>query len=73
MSPAYGTIRYETSADHVATITLDRPEALNAIDRQMCEEVQDAWAAVKADRRVHAVVLRASGGAGVGIEELRPI
>lgn len=57
----YQTIRYETAADHVATITLDRPEALNAFDRQMCEEVQDAWHRVKTDPAVHAVVLRAAG------------
>src|SRR3546814_3718608 len=28
----FGTIRYETSADKVATITLDRPEVMNAFD-----------------------------------------
>ena len=57
----YGTIRYETGPDHVATITLDRPEALNAFDRQMCHEVRAAWQRVKADPDVHAVVLRAAG------------
>ena len=36
---AFGAIRYETSPDHVATITLNRPEVLNAFDRQMCHEV----------------------------------
>jgi enoyl-CoA hydratase/carnithine racemase len=61
-SPAdYGTIVYETSPDHVATITLDRPDALNAFDRQMCEELRDAWKQVKDDPDVHAVVLRAAG------------
>jgi enoyl-CoA hydratase/carnithine racemase len=57
----YATIRYETSTDRVATITLDRPEALNAFDRRMCEEVRDAWRRVKDDPAVHAVVLRAAG------------
>jgi enoyl-CoA hydratase/carnithine racemase len=61
MSTSYTTIRYETSADHVATITLDRPESLNAFDRQMCEEVRDAWRTVKMDPAVHAVVLRGAG------------
>ena len=61
MTHSYSTIRYETSADRVATITLDRPEVLNAFDRQMCEEVKSAWAVVKADPDVHAVVLRAAG------------
>jgi enoyl-CoA hydratase/carnithine racemase len=61
MSEDYATIRYETSDDRVATITLNRPEALNAFDRQMCEEVRDAWGRVKADPLVHAVVVRAAG------------
>jgi len=58
---SFSTIRYETSDDHVATITLDRPEALNAFDRTMCEEVRAAWKLVKDDPAVHAVVLRAEG------------
>lgn len=61
MTDSYGTIRYEVTPDRVATITLDRPEVLNAFDRQMCEEVRDAWRRVKDDPAVHAVVLRAAG------------
>jgi enoyl-CoA hydratase/carnithine racemase len=57
----YDTIIYEVGPDRVATITLDRPEVLNAFDRQMCEEMRDAWGRVKADPEVNAVVLRASG------------
>ena len=49
------------AADRVATITLNRPEALNAFNRTMCEEMVQAWQAVKADDSVNAVVLRASG------------
>jgi enoyl-CoA hydratase/carnithine racemase len=59
--PTFGTIRYETSPDRVATITLDRPEVLNAFDRQMCEEMRAAWRLVKDDPDVNAVVLRAAG------------
>jgi enoyl-CoA hydratase/carnithine racemase len=58
---SYATIRYETTPDRVATITLDRPEVLNAFDRAMCEEIRDAWHRVKADPDVHAVVVRAAG------------
>ncbi len=61
VSTGYSTIRYETSPDKVATITLDRPEVLNAFDRTMCEEMRDAWRAVKLDPDVNAVVLRAAG------------
>lgn len=59
--PEFTTIRYETSPDKVATITLDRPEVLNAFDRTMCEEMRVAWRLVKDDPGVHAVVLRAAG------------
>lgn len=61
VSGAYMTIRYETSADRVATITLNRPEALNAFDRQMCEEMRSVWQRVRGDESIHAVVLRAEG------------
>jgi enoyl-CoA hydratase/carnithine racemase len=57
----FTTIEYETGADHVATITLNRPEVLNAFDRTMCEEMRTAWRMVKDDATVHAVVLRAAG------------
>ena len=61
MSAPYSTIRYGTTPDRVATITLDRPHALNAFDRQMCEEIRSAWQRIKADPSVNAVVLRAAG------------
>lgn len=57
----FRTIRYETSPDRVATITLNRPEVLNAFDREMCDEMRTAWGLVKADPQVNAVVLRAEG------------
>jgi enoyl-CoA hydratase/carnithine racemase len=57
----YETIVYETDDDHVATITLNRPDVLNAFDRRMCEELRDAWRQVKGDAAVHSVVLRAAG------------
>jgi enoyl-CoA hydratase/carnithine racemase len=57
----YDTILYDTSDDNVATITLNRPQVLNAFDRQMCDEMRDAWRRVKSDPAVHAVVLRAAG------------
>ena len=61
MSAAFETILYETSPDRVATITLNRPDALNAFDRRMCEEMRTVWLRVKEDPAVNAVVLRAAG------------
>ncbi|WP_036494956.1 enoyl-CoA hydratase/isomerase family protein [Nocardia sp. BMG111209] len=58
----FETILLETDpADHVATVTLNRPERLNAFNRTMCEEMAEAWRLVKADDTVHAIVLRAAG------------
>jgi enoyl-CoA hydratase/carnithine racemase len=57
---SYETILYDV-ADHVATITLNRPERLNAFTQRMCDEVQDAWQAIRLDDDVHAVVVRAAG------------
>lgn len=76
MTPSadFVTIRYETSADRVATITLNRPEVLNAFDRQMCEEVRVAWRMVKDDPDVHAAVVRAEGDRAfcVGLDTKKP-
>src|SRR4029077_15682393 len=61
--PPFETIRLDVdAADHVATITLNRPEQLNAFNRTMCQEMVRAWRIVKLDESVHAVVLRAAGG-----------
>jgi enoyl-CoA hydratase/carnithine racemase len=49
------------AASHVATITLNRPDSLNAFNRTMCDEMVKAWRIVKLDESVHAVVLRAAG------------
>jgi len=62
MSQSFETILLEVdAAAHVATITLNRPEQLNAFNRTMCAEMARAWRTVKLDQSVHAVVLRAAG------------
>lgn len=61
MTGDFETILYSVSDDRVATITLNRPEVLNAFDRRMCEEMRTAWRRIKDDPRVNAVVLRAAG------------
>ena len=60
--PRFETILLDVDAEeHVATITLNRPDQLNAFNRTMCEEMAEAWRIVKLDESVHAVVLRAAG------------
>ena len=49
------------AADRVATITLNRPDALNALSPQMATELGHAAAAVAADESVKALVVRGAG------------
>jgi enoyl-CoA hydratase/carnithine racemase len=53
-------IRYEV-ADHVATITLHRPDRLNAFTAQMAEELIGAFDAADADDDVRAVIITGAG------------
>lgn len=46
---------------NVGVVTLDRPEALNAISGAMADELTDALRAVAADNDIWVVVLRAAG------------
>ncbi|MCA9633713.1 MAG: crotonase/enoyl-CoA hydratase family protein [Myxococcales bacterium] len=59
---SFQSIRYETSG-RVATITLNRPDQLNAIDRHMPGEIRAAVEAANADADVHVVVLTGEGRA----------
>lgn len=62
-----------TTNDAVATITLDRPDALNAITPEMLGELGDALEAVATDSSVRVVVLTGAGrafSAGVDLKAL---
>ena len=48
-------------ADHVARVTIDRPEVMNAIDLASERELQRIWTAIEADRDVRVVVLTGAG------------
>ena len=47
----------------LATLTLNRPERLNAIDNALAQALLDALSAIAADRSVRAVLLRGAGRA----------
>lgn len=54
------TVVYEV-VDHVATVTLNRPQAMNSFNQAMCDEFSAVWAEIKADDDVHVTVLRSAG------------
>jgi enoyl-CoA hydratase len=45
----------------VATVTLNRPERLNALDARMIAELHEAFVALEADRSIGAIVLTGAG------------
>jgi len=53
-------VRYELIG-HVARVTLNRPEVLNAMDLRMHEELALVWDEVERDERVRVVVLTGAG------------
>ena len=56
----YTDILYEVS-DHVATLTLNRPDQLNAFTNAMVHEMKDAFNRVDADDDVRAVIVTGAG------------
>ena len=56
----YEEIIYEVN-DPVAVITMNRPEALNALTNRMLKEITHALAAAEADERVVGIVLTGAG------------
>ncbi|MDY6998582.1 MAG: enoyl-CoA hydratase-related protein, partial [Actinomycetota bacterium] len=48
-------------ADRIATITLNRPEAANAQNTELLDELDAAWTRAAEDREVSVIVLRANG------------
>jgi len=48
-------------ADAVATITINRPTKLNALNKATIEELHHAFAACEADKNVRAIVITGSG------------
>lgn len=59
---SYETILYEVGTDHVATITLNRPQSMNSFTAQMLREFDEVWEKIKRDDNVRAIVLRAADG-----------
>ena len=47
--------------DHVARVTIDRPDVLNAIDAASERELQKIWSEIEGNRDVRVVVLSGSG------------
>lgn len=61
------------SPQHVAEVTLNRPEALNALDSRMAEELYRCLMEMEADARVRVILLKGAGKCfcvGIDVKEL---
>ena len=56
----YQTLRYERT-DHVVTLTYDRPEQHNAVNRQMNTELHDAWQRFRDEEESFVLVITGAG------------
>jgi len=66
------TVLFEVK-DRIATITLNRPERLNAINRELRDTLRDAWQRVKTDPEIWCAVVTGAGRAfssGADVETL---
>lgn len=71
---AYETLLVETDGN-VGIITLNRPDALNALNAKLCGELVDALAAYETDANIGCVILTGAGrafAAGADIKEMAP-
>lgn len=70
------TIRYEIR-DHVATITINRPEAMNSLTMEMLMGIEEAFAEFNADADGWVAILTASGdkafSSGLDLKEAAPL
>ena len=57
----YQTILYDVRG-HVATITINRPDAMNSFNRAMVKEFASVWRRIAEDSNIHCAVLRAAPG-----------
>ena len=54
------TIEFDV-VDHVATVTLNRPDKMNSFNERMADELTAVWDRVRDDDDIHVAVLRANG------------
>jgi enoyl-CoA hydratase/carnithine racemase len=68
----YETILVEI-ADKIATVTINRPDAMNSFNKAMVKEFEHLWPSLAHNGDVHCIVLRAAPGrafsAGIDVKE----
>ncbi|MEJ5348964.1 MAG: enoyl-CoA hydratase-related protein [Desulfosoma sp.] len=70
---SYETLLVDIGSDHVATITLNRPNQLNTFTTPLADELTQALRALDADAKVRVVIIKGAGKhfcAGIDVSEM---
>ena len=77
MSQSYKSILFETDEQGIATVTVNRPDKLNALNDTLLNELADVFKAIQVNEDIEAVILTGTGNkafvAGADISELREL
>ncbi|MDR8389752.1 enoyl-CoA hydratase-related protein [Aliifodinibius sp. S!AR15-10] len=77
MSASFDTLLYETNQPGVATVTINRPEKLNALNDNVLNELAEVFKQINIDDTVRGCILTGTGDkafvAGADIKELREL
>ena len=68
----YQQVKIEV-AERVATVTLNRPDGLNAVTNRLHHELENVWLDLASDRDVNAIVLTGAGRAFCAGADLRGV
>jgi enoyl-CoA hydratase/carnithine racemase len=68
----YENLEYDLQ-DHILTVTLNRPEAMNALTRQLYAELEDAFRQAHRDPEVRCVILTGAGRAFCAGDDVKQI
>jgi enoyl-CoA hydratase len=77
MSQSYQSILFETDNQGIATVTINRPKKLNALNDDVLNELADLFKTIQVDEDISAVIVTGAGEkafvAGADIKELREL
>lgn len=77
MSKTYNTLLFETDEDHIATVTVNRPDKLNALNDEVLNELSEVTKAISTDKDIKGVVISGAGEkafvAGADIKEINKL
>ncbi|WP_440999570.1 enoyl-CoA hydratase/isomerase family protein [Fodinibius sp. SL11] len=77
MSKSYSTITLETDEKGIATVTINRPKKLNALNDNVLNELADLFKVIQVDEDINAITVKGAGDkafvAGADIKELREL